>query len=423
MQEQDVELSFEDLTFGSDQDKDDESLEPKDELKHKNALFLFTSYGGKLNVVEVLKKAEQCGSLKSNNFRDKQCFGFIQYNTPEAVEKAIVDLNNVEVDGFKINVEKCVKITPGRDPRTHESKSEFKNFTLVLKNLPFQLKQERLEELLNALEWKPQSVSYLYDGTGMFRGMAFVKYKEIESATKVFDAINNMDINGRKLRVEYKRKVPEAEVEDNTQKLYEQLNSFKNNNTITEVAFPCGSSFQRKQIHQFAEKLGLVHFSTGEGETRYVLLKKKDNETTPIGIPSITSSSPSGTPPKAIKVHGNSNNSRGKASGSYEYRQRSSFDSRSMSPDEKNPLGSPEKFESKSSRSFQGTQGTFGSFKSPPQYTSSSLPTASPKYGNSTLVFNRILQEGPTITPQRQPKGPDGTNGFSDIYKKSRQNK
>jgi RNA recognition motif-containing protein len=94
------------------------------------------------------------------------------------------------------------------------------------------------------LEWKPQSVSYLYDGTGMFRGMAFVKYKEIEQATKVFNAINNMDINSRKLRVEYKRKVAEAEVEDNATKLYDQLNTFRQNNAITELAFPCGSSFQ-----------------------------------------------------------------------------------------------------------------------------------------------------------------------------------
>jgi len=131
-----VELSFEDLTFGSG-DKDDYSLEPKDELKDKHSLFLFTSYGGKLNVGEILKKAEQCGSLKSNNFRDKQCFGFIQYNTPEAVEKALVDLNNVDVDGFKINVEKCVKITPGRDPRTHESKSEFKKFYISVKESSF----------------------------------------------------------------------------------------------------------------------------------------------------------------------------------------------------------------------------------------------------------------------------------------------
>lgn len=110
------------------------------------------------------------------------------------------------MEGAKLIVEHCDKITPGRDPRTHNANSEFKNVTLVLKNLPFQLKQEKLEELLNGFKFKPQNVSYLYDPSGMFRGMAFVKYKEIEHATRVFEEMNDMDIMGRRVRIEYKRK-------------------------------------------------------------------------------------------------------------------------------------------------------------------------------------------------------------------------
>jgi len=45
----------------------------------------------------------------------------------------------------------------------------------------------------------------------MFRGMAFVKYKEIEHATSVFANLNNLDISGRKVRVEYKRVAKENE--------------------------------------------------------------------------------------------------------------------------------------------------------------------------------------------------------------------
>lgn len=41
----------------------------------------------------------------------------------------------------------------------------------------------------------------------MFRGMAFVKYREIEHATRVFEEMNEMDIMGRKVRIEYKRKI------------------------------------------------------------------------------------------------------------------------------------------------------------------------------------------------------------------------
>jgi hypothetical protein len=147
----------------------------------------------------------------------------------------------------------------------------------------------------------------------------------------------------------------------------------------------------------------LVHFSTGEAETRYVLVKKKDpSEVTPVNAPHIAigvtppSSSPIGTPPgkaQPIKVHGGRKNSH------TEYRQRASFDGRSMSPEDR--FGSPDKEVSKDakpSRSFGAS--SFGSFKSPPHtpnHTSSltaslnpgSLPTASPKYGNSALVFNR----------------------------------
>lgn len=122
------------------------------------------------------------------------------------MRSAIEDLNGTVVEGAKLQIEHCDKITPGRDPRTHNANSEFKNVTLVLKNLPFQLKQEKLEEILNGFKYKPQNVSYLYDPSGMFRGMAFVKYKETEHATRVFEEMNDMDILGRRVRIEYKRK-------------------------------------------------------------------------------------------------------------------------------------------------------------------------------------------------------------------------
>jgi len=414
----DVELSFEDLTFGGEDDQN--QLQEKDQENQKNVVFVSTTYGGKIHVPALIKLAEEkCGALKLNNFREKQSFGFLQFKEAEGADKAIEYLNNAEVEGYKLAAERCTKITPGRDPRTHEIDSEFKNSTLVFKNLPFQLKQEKLEELLNSFDWKPQSVSYLYDSSGMFRGMAFVKYKEIDQATKVFEKMNDMDILGRKLRIEYKRKVKEAEVEDNAQKIYEQLFNFKSNTTVSELAFPCGSSFQRKQLHQYADKLGLVHFSTGEGETRYVLVKKKDvdpiTQATPPTIITSHASSPTamskGQPIKSPSRKG----SVGSAS---EYKQKHSYEGRS-SPDDKAFVGSPshqsigsEKF----SRSFG--VGSFGSLKSPP--SSLGLATASPTYRNSALVLNRNTPEGPAIQPLRQPKGPDGSTGFTDSYKKSR---
>ncbi|PRP81807.1 hypothetical protein PROFUN_10796 [Planoprotostelium fungivorum] len=286
-------LSFEALTFGASErdkkrtDKDQYQIEQDDteEEVHEassNVILVYTSYGGKINPIQIIEFAQANGGKVVNfNFREKQCFGFLQFEDDGSIDRVLDALNDSVIEGTQVNAERCHAITAGRDPRTHNSDSDYKNSTLVLKNLPFQLKQERLEEILNSVDVKPMNVSYLYDNNGMFRGMAFVKYKEIGQGTKVFQALNGMDINGRKLRIEYKRKVKEASVlqEDDVNHLHEQLVQFTTS-PLTELSFPCVSSYQRKQIHQFAERLGLGHYSTGEGESRYVLVKKRDPEST-----------------------------------------------------------------------------------------------------------------------------------------------
>jgi len=288
-----------------------------------------------------------------------------------------------------------------------------------------------LEELLNSLDWKPINVSYLYDGSGMFRGMAFVKYKEIEQAQKVFEKVNNLDINGRKLRIEYKRKVVEAEApqEDDSKKMYEQLMNFGSNQSLTELAFPCSSSLQRKQIHHLAEKLGLGHYSSGEGENRSVVVKKKEEKGQPI------------------------NNKRGSES-----KQRSSYDSKNEE-DSGGRFGSYERGSKSMPRSFGSgfnvrsppssygnsnfkSSTSFGSnpIKSPPSSYGNSMYVKSPPGSNSYLkispsslgtsprktqmmMANRTQNDGPIVSPTRQPKGPDGTNGFSTEYRELRSKK
>ncbi|GFV21813.1 DNA-binding protein SMUBP-2 [Trichonephila clavipes] len=48
------------------------------------------------------------------------------------------------------------------------------------------------------------------------------------------------------------------------------------NSSEVSLTFPTSlSSFERRNVHEIAEKLGLIHISTGEGENRYVEVKKK----------------------------------------------------------------------------------------------------------------------------------------------------
>jgi len=67
--------------------------------------------------------------------------------------------------------------------------------------------------------------------------------------------------------------------------------------------------------------------------------------------------------------------------------------------------------------------------KSPPGSNSylkispSSLGT-SPTYRKTQMMMaNRSQTDGPFVSPTRQPKGPDGTNGFSQEYRELRSKK
>jgi len=409
-----------------------------------NVLLVYTSYGAKLNSAAVISFAEQhCGKVKVHNFREKQCFGFLQFDEEEGVEKALQKLNNVEIDGSIMNGERCQEITPGRDPRTHDFKSEYKNSTLVLKNLPFQLKLEKLEEILNSFPFKPLNVSYLYDEKGLFRGMAFVKFKEIEHGTKVFEMMNGMDINGRKVRIEYKRKVKEVEVplDDDVDKLSETLQNFTTG-SLTEIAFPCSSSFQRKHLHQLAENFGLGHYSTGDTESKLVLVKKKDKDDgnhsisgTSLGIGNpVTQGQPIksrrqvGFDPSKHHQHHQQPSSQQRHSYGHSLEQSEwygSGGSQSHSPEESKTMNglvgsSPTSGSRLSSSSGSKLSRSFGSdrnsvIKSPP-----SLMGTSPTYKKSAAIMNRNANEGVNVQLVRQPKGPDGSKGFSSEYRKRR---
>lgn len=366
-----LELSFDDLFGGTPEtgESQQESSQPE-----KNVVLITTSFNGRLNFAQLLRTAEKIGPLKNHSFKEKQTFGFIQFRNDDSPQKFIKKLHNTEMDGFKLCVEPWDKITPGRDPRTHESNSEYKNSILVLKNLPFQLQKEKLEDILNSLEYKPLDVDYLYDNTRMFRGMAFVKYKEVDHATKVFEEINNMDINGRKLRVEYKRKTTEAEQDEEMRRISDQLMNLKASSTASEIAFNVGSSsYQKKKIHQMAEKLGLKYKDT---DKKITVKKKEEN----------VRKKEDNNPAKSQPIRA-SHKKKGEKNQIHSYDPKFSHDL--LSPD----------------RTFSKSYGT------------------SPSYKHSVLLRDRNNPDGPILQPVRHPRGPDGTTGFSEEYRKSRTTK
>src|SRR2546429_6146736 len=58
----------------------------------------------------------------------------------------------------------------------------------------------------------PYAFNYHFDN-GVFRGLAFANFTSAEETATVIDMLNHFELQGRKLRVEYKKMLPLAERE------------------------------------------------------------------------------------------------------------------------------------------------------------------------------------------------------------------
>lgn len=108
-------------------------------------------------------------------------------------------------------------------PGSHPSPSDMRSTTsdseqliptaIVIKNIPFAVRKETLASIMLEMHLpQPYAFNYHFDN-GVFRGLAFANFQSAEDTRIVIEAMNGMDVHGRKLRVEYKKMLPEAERE------------------------------------------------------------------------------------------------------------------------------------------------------------------------------------------------------------------
>ncbi|CCM03839.1 uncharacterized protein FIBRA_05988 [Fibroporia radiculosa] len=85
---------------------------------------------------------------------------------------------------------------------------------IVIKNIPFNVKRETLLEIITSLSIPtPYAFNYHLDQSGQFRGLAFANFRQALDADAVVAALNGFDVQGRKLRVEYKKVLQAGEKE------------------------------------------------------------------------------------------------------------------------------------------------------------------------------------------------------------------
>lgn len=99
----------------------------------------------------------------------------------------------------------------GRQP--HDKKDDLIPTAIVIKNIPFNVRKEVLQQLMAELQLpQPYAFNYHFDN-GVFRGLAFANFSSAEETRQVIAVLNQYDVHGRKLRVEYKKMLPEHERE------------------------------------------------------------------------------------------------------------------------------------------------------------------------------------------------------------------
>ena len=99
------------------------------------------------------------------------------------------------------------------DSFPHESEEELIPTAIVIKNIPFAVKKESLVELMTHMNLPlPYAFNYHFDG-GIFRGLAFANFTSPDETATVIQHLNHFELQGRKLRVEYKKMLPAQERE------------------------------------------------------------------------------------------------------------------------------------------------------------------------------------------------------------------
>jgi RNA recognition motif-containing protein len=82
---------------------------------------------------------------------------------------------------------------------------------IVIKNIQFQCRKEILQGLMASMNLpQPYAFNYHFD-KGVFRGLAFANFSTPEDTAVVIQKMNGLEVMGRKLRVEYKKMLPQDE--------------------------------------------------------------------------------------------------------------------------------------------------------------------------------------------------------------------
>lgn len=127
-----------------------------------------------------------------------KCFGFVHYDSPEAAQAAIDNINGMLLNDREVYVGKHIS-KKDRESKFEEMKANFTN--VYIKNLDPEFTQEELEELFKKYGAVTSAHLEKDAETGKLKGFGFVNYENHEDAKKAVEELNDSEIKGQKVYV------------------------------------------------------------------------------------------------------------------------------------------------------------------------------------------------------------------------------
>jgi len=237
-----------------------------------------------------------------------------------------------------------------------EPKEDQSKNTLVIKNLPFKFKPADLDSLLNEHHAKPKNVRLLRDETGRFSGMAFIRCPSKEEAQHLISSMNGLDIGGRNIQVEFKLK--------------------KKKGKGNRLDLSCDS----------------LSSSSDELPGNRLRISSDTSHESAVNPADVVVQ-----PPIIVQSAVNQNTQR-------------AYGGNKLASSAENLLHDSKQPFLKKAAAFQPRRKSTSSVHETSCYTNSAM----------SRLHSDANRNLPSIRPVRQPTGPDGTNGFSLEYKRSR---
>lgn len=212
-------------------------------------------------------------------------FGFVHYETAEAAEAAIENVNGMSLNDREVYVGKHVS-RKDREQKFEELKANFTN--VFVKNFGPEFTEDELQALFSPFG-TITSLHFEKDAEGKSKGFGFVNFESHEAAVKAVEEMNDKEINGQKIyvgRAQKKReRIEELKKQYELTRLeklskYQGVNLFVKNldDTITSEALeeefkPFGTITSAKVMVDETGKskgFGFVCFSTPEEATKAI---------------------------------------------------------------------------------------------------------------------------------------------------------